>query len=252
MTRPLGVLAIVLVVAAGCATRGSIRQIRDDLTALRTEVESLREAYEQHDRETTRTADHLRALGDRLSGLGTAVGDTGEAVRRLSERVAAIDARGREVRVEPTVRPPLASPPAPEPPRESPARAGAADAAYQAALATFRTREYGQAVLDFLDFLAKYPRHPLASHAQYWIGEAYYIQRDWHQALVEYEKVATLDGRSGSVPESLLKIGLCYQNLREPGRARQTWRRIIAEYPDSDAAQKARSLLRGEPRPNRR
>ena len=60
---------------------------------------------------------------------------------------------------------------------------------YAAALATFRAREHGQAVLDFLDFIAKYPKHPLAANAQYWIGEAYYAQRDYRQALVEFEKV---------------------------------------------------------------
>ena len=250
MTRPLGVLAVLLVVA-GCATRDGVRQGQGDFNALRTELIGLREAYEQHARETARTADQLRALDDRLRGLSTAIGDTGETVRRLSERVAAIDGRIKEVRAESVARPPAAAAPS-EPPRESAARAAVGEAAYQAALATFRTREYGQAVLEFLDFIANYPRHPLASNAQYWIGEAYYIQRDWRQALVEYEKVLMQDGRSGSVPESLLKIGLCYQNLREPGRAQQTWRRVVAEYPDSDAARKARVLLRGEPLPNRR
>jgi tol-pal system protein YbgF len=264
MTRPVGVLAILLVVAGGCATRGSVRQDQDDLQQLRTELNTLREAHDQHARDTARALDQLRALDDRLRALGTVVGDTGETVRRLNERMTVLDARSRETRVEPAPRAVAAAPP-PEPPRESaprespardnpgrenPARETAprvdgGEAAYQAALATFRTREYGQAVLEFLDFLGKYPRHPLAGKAQYWIGEAYYIQRDWRQALVEYEKVLALDGRSGTLPEALLKIGLCYQNLREPGRAQQSWRRVVADHPDSDAAQKARGFLRG-------
>ena len=44
-------------------------------------------------------------------------------------------------------------------------------------------------MLDFIDFIAKYPKHPLAANAQYWIGEAYWAQRDYRQALVEFEKV---------------------------------------------------------------
>lgn len=255
MTRPHGVLAILLLVAGGCATRGSVRQVQDDLNVLRSELMRLRDAHDQHARETTRTLDQMRVLDERLRGLGTVVGDTGDAVRRLNERLTAVDTRAREARVEPAPRPAAPAPP-PDPPRESspresPPRADVGEAAYQAALATFRTREYGQAVLEFLDFLAKYPRHPLAGNAQYWIGEAYYIQRDWRQALVEYEKVLALDGRSGSLPEALLKIGLCYQNLREPSRAQQSWRRVVADHPDSDAAQKARGLLRGGS-PNRR
>jgi tol-pal system protein YbgF len=248
-TRPLGVLATLLVVAGGCATRESVHQVQDDLQALRSEVNTLRDVQEQHARDTARSLEQLRALDDRLRALGTVAGDTGDTVRRLNERMTVLDARSREPRVEPAPRP-VAPAPSPDPSRESPARETAAradgsEAAYQAALATFRTREYGQAVLEFLDFLGKYPRHPLAGKAQYWIGEAYYIQRDWRQALVEYEKVVTLNGRSGSLPEALLKIGLCYQNLREPGRAQQSWRRVVADHPDSEAAQKARSFLRG-------
>lgn len=256
MTRPFGVLAILLVVAGGCATHGSVRQVQADLQALRSELNTLRDAQEQHARDTTRSLDQLRALDDRLRALGTVAGDIGETVRRLNERMTVLDARAREARAEPPPRsvapPPSPDPPRGNPPRESPARetgprADGSEAAYQAALATFQTREYGQAVLEFLDFLSKYPRHPLAGKAQYWIGEAYYIQRDWRQALVEYEKVQALNGRSGSLPEALLKIGLCYQNLREPGRAQQSWRRVVADHPDSDAAQKARGFLRGAP-----
>lgn len=270
MTRPVGVLTILLVVAGGCATRGNVRQGQDDLQELRAELNTLRDAHEQHARDTTRALDQLRELDDRMRALGTAVGDTAETVRRLNERMTVLDGRAREARGEPAPRP--IAPPSPlETPRESAPRASlaretpgrenlgaretasrtdAGDAAYQAALTTFRSREYGQAVLEFLDFLSIYPKHPLAGKAQYWIGEAYYIQRDWRQALVEYEKVLTLDGRSGTMPEALLKIGLCYQNLREPVRAQQNWRRVVADHPDSDAAQKARGLLRGAS-PNR-
>jgi tol-pal system protein YbgF len=269
MTRPVGVLAILLVVAGGCAARGSVRENQEDLQELRAELNTLRDAHDQHARDTTRALDQLRALDDRLRALGTVVADTGETVRRLNERLTVLDTRTREARVEPAPRPaapaPVAPQPAPGPPRESapreslarenparetPARetaqrADGGESAYQAALTTFRSREYGQAVLEFLDFLSSYPKHPLAGKAQYWIGEAYYIQRDWRQALVEYEKVPALDGRSGTMPEALLKIGLCYQNLREPVRAQQSWRRVVADYPDSDAAQKARGFLRG-------
>jgi tol-pal system protein YbgF len=141
----------------------------------------------------------------------------------------------------------MAPPPAPERPvRESGPRPVSAEAAYGAALATFRAREHGQAVLEFLDFLARYPKHPLAANAQYWIGEAYYVQRDYRQALAEFQKVLDMPGRGagGKAADALLMMGLCYTNLREPGRAQQAWERVIREHPDTGAAARARSLLR--------
>jgi tol-pal system protein YbgF len=112
---------------------------------------------------------------------------------------------------------------------------------YAAALATYRAREHGQAVIDFLDFIAKYPKHPLAGNAQYWIGEAYWAQRDYRQALVEFEKV--FDHGPAKAPDAQLKIGLCYLRLGDVQRAQQAWQRVVNEYPKSESAGMAKSLL---------
>jgi TolA-binding protein len=92
----------------------------------------------------------------------------------------------------------------------------------------------------------------LAANAQYWIGEAYYIQRDWRQALTEFEKVLAHDPYTGKVAEALLRMGHCHRNLREPGRAQQAWQRVIAEHPRSAAARRARGLMDGARGPSRR
>jgi tol-pal system protein YbgF len=112
---------------------------------------------------------------------------------------------------------------------------------YAAALATYRAREHGQAVIDFLDFMAKYPKHPLAANAQYWIGEAYWAQRDYRQALVEFEKV--FDHGPAKAPDAQLKIGLCYLRLGDVQRAQLAWQRVVSEYPKSEPASLAKSLL---------
>jgi tol-pal system protein YbgF len=112
---------------------------------------------------------------------------------------------------------------------------------YAAALATYRAREHGQAVIDFLDFIAKYPKHPLAGNAQYWIGEAYWAQRDYRQALVEFEKV--FEHGPQKAPDAQLKIGLCYLRLGDVPRAQQAWQRVVNDYPKSESAGMARSLI---------
>jgi tol-pal system protein YbgF len=131
-----------------------------------------------------------------------------------------------------------------QPPAPAPAavRAGNPEQEYNAALATFRSREHGQAVLDFIDFIAKHPKHALAGNAQYWIGEAYWAQRDYRQALVEFEKVSEYG--PGKAPDALVKIGLCHARLRDASRAEQAWQQVIREYPKSEAAGLAQSLLR--------
>jgi tol-pal system protein YbgF len=95
-----------------------------------------------------------------------------------------------------------------------------------------------------MDFVAKYPRHSLAPRAQYWIGEAYYIQRDYPQALIEFNRVLEMAPTAPSAADALLRIGMCHANLREPAPAAAAWQRIMREHPRSDAAGRARSFLR--------
>jgi tol-pal system protein YbgF len=131
--------------------------------------------------------------------------------------------------------------PAIAPARPAPKGAGNPEQEYAAALATYRAREHGQAVIEFMDFIAKYPKHPLAGNAQYWIGEAYWAQRDYRQALVEFDKV--FEHGQAKAPDALLKIGLCHLRLNDVSRAQQAWQRVVNEYPKSEPATMARSLI---------
>jgi tol-pal system protein YbgF len=256
MGRPLA-LVIVVIVAAGCATRASYHRLGADVAALRSEVTDLRQSQESTGRELARTVAETRALDARLSELNTAHKDAVAEVAALRGRLDTAETEIRDAKLAAappapatpapaTARPTVAAtpPPAAERPREPGARAESPEHAYQAALATFRAREYGQAVLDFLDFIAKHPRHPLAANAQYWIGEAYYVQRDYRQALAEFQKVVDVTPSSPKVPDALLKMGLCYRSLHDENHARQTWDRVEKDYPKSEAATKARALLR--------
>jgi tol-pal system protein YbgF len=249
MNRGLAALAIVLMAAAGCATRGSVRQTNADLTALRSEVTDLRQAQELSTRELGRTVVEMRALGDRMTALQASLRETTTEAARLRARAETAEQELRETKAAVAS---LQSPPAPSAAtapadrllRVQPQRAGDAEQVYDAAMTTFRAREHGQAVLDLLDFIAKYPKHPLAPNAQYWIGEAYYAQRDYRQALVEFRRVLEMAPASPKAADALLKVGLCQSSLREHGPAQQTWQRVVRDYSGSEAAAKARTLLR--------
>jgi tol-pal system protein YbgF len=136
---------------------------------------------------------------------------------------------------------PSTTAPSPTQARPAPKSSGSPEQEYAAALATYRAHEHGQAVIDFLDFIAKYPKHPLGGNAQYWIGEAYWAQRDYRQALVEFEKV--FEHGPAKAPDALLKIGLCHLRLNDVPRAQKAWQRVVNEYPKSEPAAMARSLI---------
>jgi tol-pal system protein YbgF len=266
---------VLLVLASGCGTSStSVRQLQAELGILRAELATLRQANDEHTRDAAALRSAVRGLDTDVGRLRSSLAETGDAVRVLAARLGAIEDGAKAPRADAvTLRPATVAQtgtPAPQPsqtvlapaPVERAARDGAprepapgsavAEAAYQTALAAFRAREYGQAVLEFLDFLGKYPKHSLAPNAQYWIGEAYYIQRDWRQSLIEFQKVLDYNAPNGRSAETLLKIGLCHANLREAARARAAWQRVVQKHPDSEAATKAKNLLAASRAPARR
>lgn len=61
------------------------------------------------------------------------------------------------------------------------------------------------------DFLARYPKDELAPNAQYWLGETYFSEKKWNDAIVEFQRVLKEYKASDKVPDALLKIGMSFQ-----------------------------------------
>jgi tol-pal system protein YbgF len=238
MTRRAGTVAVALLTITGCATRASVRQLHTDLARVSSDVAELKHSQELSISELTRATAEIRALQARSEAVDNTPRQQASAAADNTLRQQASAAAERAPQQGPDDAAPR---PAVGPVREEP---DDADRLYNAALANFRAREHGQAVLDFMDFIARYPAHPQAPTAQLWVAEAYYEQRDYRQAIIELERVVTMAPTSFVAADALLKIGLAHTMMRENSRAQQAWRRLVREYPGSESAGKARALLR--------
>ena len=66
---------------------------------------------------------------------------------------------------------------------QPPSGAGSAEqAAYVQAFDVLKSGNYAAPIAGFKQFLATYPQSALADNAQYWLGEAYYVTRDFDNA----------------------------------------------------------------------
>ncbi len=215
MSKSRAALVVLAVLAAGCVTRATVRNTQSELSALRNEIALLRQAEEQMSRESATAVGEIKALEARVRDLTAVSNRTGGDIAKLNARLGETEESIKRMQTELTARPvgAIAPPPAERPAAVEPSRPGQAETAYAAALATFRAHEHGQAVLEFLDFIGQYPKHPLAVDAQYWIGEAYYSQRDYRHALVEYQKVLEYPGVNGRAADPLPKLGPFHTNL---------------------------------------
>jgi len=123
--------------------------------------------------------------------------------------------------------------------------AAAEQRAYDAALDLFKRGDYNGATGAFGSFLRTYPRAPLASSAQYWIGNAHFARRDYRAALTAQRTLIANYPDSTKVPDALLNIASAQTELGDAAGARRTLEELVAKHPQSEAAVKARQRLAG-------
>lgn len=116
-------------------------------------------------------------------------------------------------------------------------------AAYRDAFMLLKQRQHDQAIVSFQEFIANYPQTKYTSNAQYWLGEANYVAKNYQQALLEFEKVLQLYPNSNKIPDARLKMGYTQYELEQWEQARATLGRLRAQLPDSKVAGLAQQRL---------
>jgi tol-pal system protein YbgF len=130
------------------------------------------------------------------------------------------------------------------PPAGEPAAASSTEqAVYNQAFDALKARSYSVAITGFKDFLGSYPSSPLAENAQYWLGEAYYVNHDYEAASGAFRTVLKKWPDSRKSPDALLKLGYTQAAQKQYGAARSTLTEVTRKYPGTDTAKLAADRL---------
>jgi len=108
--------------------------------------------------------------------------------------------------------------------------------AYQAAFNLLKAGRYDQAAKSFQKFLAEYPTGKFTDNAQYWLGESYYVTRNFDSAMREFQKLVKDYPDSQKLTHALLKIGYIHDELGQKDKAREVLTALTESYPQSTAA----------------
>lgn len=114
---------------------------------------------------------------------------------------------------------------------------------YQAAYDTLRNGHNAQAVKMFQDLLRDFPAGEFADNSQYWLAEAYKINREFDAARAAFNKVVSQYPNSSKVPDALLKLGYIEFDLQNAAKARDYLTRVTTSYPGTTAAHLAEKKL---------
>lgn len=128
-------------------------------------------------------------------------------------------------------------------PSPSASAAGAERAEFDAALGELREGRYLEAIAAWRRFLSAHPGGDLAGDAQYWLGESYYLSRDYNAAKETFIALGLNHPQSARLPDALLKLGYIYGEQGETARARDVLQKLVQVYPNSQAASLAERRL---------
>ena len=121
-----------------------------------------------------------------------------------------------------------------------------AEEIYQEGLDAINAGKSEEATDRFTAFLTKFPDNKLASNAQYWLGESYYVRKDYAKAAVAfakgYEKYK--DGNKGA--DNILKLGLAMQMLDKKEEACTAFVNLPKEFPKAAQNLKDRATKAAE------
>jgi tol-pal system protein YbgF len=181
-----------------------IRSLRDEIDALRTTISTM----------------HVSGLAAPLPGDAV---DPGAAAPGAPAPVSAA--------------PPVPAGPPPSIAGQSPARM------LDSAKSDYFSGAWSLAVSGFEALIRTFPRTESAGEAQFYIGETYYAQNKWPEAIDAYGLVLQNYRTSSTVPDAYFKRGRAYAQTGQPDKAREMWEAVIKQFPESDAARLARQDL---------
>lgn len=118
------------------------------------------------------------------------------------------------------------------------------DALYQRGLDTLKGGDPQKAREYFTKFIELFPKHELTANARYWLGETYYHEKKYDQAILEFQEVIKNYPGKEKVPAAMLKQAMAFKELGDAKSARYVYKKLIEDSPYTDEARIAKEKLK--------
>jgi tol-pal system protein YbgF len=115
--------------------------------------------------------------------------------------------------------------------------------AFEAAYTFYKAENYQSAVSAFGDFLKNFPQSAHQANVHYWMGNAYFLLKDFKNCVNSYQILVKNFPDHPRVPEAMLNIAECQLALKNKRASKRTLKQIITHFPGSDASDRAKKRL---------
>ncbi len=114
---------------------------------------------------------------------------------------------------------------------------------YMEAYKAYKENRPGEARKNFQALLREYPKSEYSDNARFWIGESYYTEKNYEEAILAYEELFKKNPGSNKKPGAMLKQGLAFYELKDKETGKLILEQLIEKFPDSEQAKTAKKKL---------
>lgn len=260
-----------LMIVAGCATRGDLTELQRDLEEMKSRtlkvekevggvrsearegLESTLKNYQNDLEQVRKTAADLQAtldsskvdlqvMGGKMEDLALQAKKPADDLALLREdlerRHAGIEKRLEKIEKSVDDFQKLAAELRDKEAEKTP------DAIYQKGIDAYKAGDFAKSREQLSRFIELFPKHELTANAHYWLGETYYSEKTYDQAILEFEKVVKEFPAKPKAPAALLKQAMAFKELDDAKSARFVYKKLIENYPLADEVKVAKEKLK--------
>jgi len=246
---PMAVIGLGLL-ASGCCTKRDVAEINDRLSRIEAQGRQTQELTSRMDTLITQAVEANRQLqndvrysSDELNRQMTQLMENYADLLSRIDRLSSQQVIKLPLKDSPGVQADIPSGEATTPPEGTQSSAECVDM-YDNAFTQVRRGEYEPAINGFRTFLAQCPNHKDVENAYYWIGECYYSQEQYTQAIAEYEHLLKTYPDSPNVARALYKLARCKQEIGKKSEARELFQKLVKEHGGTLEAEQAAQRLK--------
>lgn len=115
---------------------------------------------------------------------------------------------------------------------------------YYTAYSDYIKKNYDLAVEGFEQFISLYPNNGLADNSLYWIGECYYSQKKYQEAVNTFNRLRTQYSDGDKVPDAILKEGFALIEMGDQTGGINALKELISKFPLSEEASLAQQKIK--------
>ena len=101
---------------------------------------------------------------------------------------------------------------------------------YQRAYNMLSKGEYEAAEVAFTKFIQEYPENKLSSNAYYWLGETFYVRKNYQLSAYNFAAGYKKFPKGAKAADQLLKLGISLSSLNKPSEACATLKKLSKEF----------------------